>query len=100
MGIPGLSKPLKPYAVSTTIGCKTPHCSEHKPALSESCRSIIIDGPSFAYSVYHRLIIQKPEWLTAVEAMPSYSELGQGALAFLMELEDYGLEVYDVSFCS
>ena len=101
MGIPGLSKPLKPYAVATTIGCKTPHCSEHKPAHSESSRNIIIDGPSFAYSIYHRLIVQKPEWLTAVEAMPSYSELGQGALAFLNEMEDYGLKVYDdVNLCS
>ena len=99
MGIPGLSKPLKPYAVSTTIGCKTQHCSEHKPALSESSRNIIIDGPSFAYSIYHRLIIQKPEWLTAVEAMPSYQEVGQGALAFLDEMEDYGLKVYDVNLC-
>ena len=99
MGVPGLSKPLKPYAVSTTVGCKTPLCEEHKPAHSESSRNIIIDGPSFAYSIYHRLIVQKPEWLTAVEAMPSYEELGQGAIAFLNEMVDYGLKVYDVSLC-
>lgn len=99
MGIPGLSKPLKPYAVATTVGCKTSLCEEHKPAHSEWNRGIIIDGPSFAYSIYHRLIIQKPEWLTAVEAMPSYEELGQGAIAFLNELEDYGLKVYDINLC-
>ena len=97
MGIPGLSKHLKPYAVSATAGCKTPHCEEHKPAHSDSTRDIIIDGPSFAYSIYHRLIIQKPEWLTAVEAMPSYEELGQGAIAFLNEFEDYGLKMYDIN---
>lgn len=100
MGIPGLSKPLKPYAVSTTVGCKTLLCSEHKPAPSESSINIIIDGPSFAYSIYHRLIVQKPEWLTAVEAMPSYEELGQGAVAFLDEMEEYGLKVYDINLYS
>ena len=99
MGIPGLSKPLKHYAVSTTAGCKTPHCEEHKPADSDSTRNIMIDGPSFAYSIYHRLIIRKPEWLTAVEAMPSYEELGQGAVAFLNELEGYGLKMYDINLC-
>lgn len=35
----------------------------------------------------------KPEWVSAIEAMPSYYELGNGAVAFLDELENFGLLV-------
>lgn len=90
MGIPGLSKSLETYAVSTIIGCKTLGCERHSPRNGHHSK-IVIDGPSFAYCIYHRLIRQQPEWLTAVEIIPSYNEVGKGALAFLDELESYGV---------
>ncbi len=90
MGVPGLSKALKPYSTPTTVGCKTDGCTEHRPQY-DGRRAVIIDGPSFAYCIYQRVIAQKPEWLTAIEAIPSYDELGMGAIAFLHELERYGL---------
>lgn len=91
MGIPGLSKPLKPYAVSEVVGCKTPNCEKHHSQSAGRSSKIIIDGPAFAYAIYQRLVIQKPDWLNALEAIPSYDEVGKGALAFLDELESYGL---------
>lgn len=90
MGVPGLSKVLETYAVFTTIGCKALGCERHPPHSSQRSK-IVIDGPSFAYCIYHRLIREKPDWLTAVEIMPSYDEVGNGALAFLNELESYGV---------
>ena len=96
MGIPGLSKNLKPYAVAGVVGCKTPECQIHRSQQGSPSSNIIIDGPSFAYAIYHRLLVHKLKWLTAVEAMPSYNEIGKGALAFLDELESYGLNVYEI----
>lgn len=93
MGIPGLTTHLKPYAVPTVVGCKTPDCELHRSSNDSSATNIIIDGPSFAYAIYDRLLAHKPERLTGVEAMPSYDELGKGALAFLDELQSYGLNV-------
>ena len=89
MGIHGLSKVLETYAVSTTIGCKTLGCERHPPRNGQRSK-IVIDGPSFAYCIYHRLIRGKPDWLTGVEIIPSYDEVGNGALAFLNELESDG----------
>lgn len=85
-----MSKPLETYAVSTIVGCKTPECERH-PSHNGRRIEIVVDGPSFAYCIYHRLIREKPDWLTAVEILPSYDEVGKGALAFLNEVESYGV---------
>lgn len=97
MGIPGMSKPLEAYATSTTIGCKTLGCDRHPPFNGQRIKAVI-DGPSFAYCIYHRLIREKPDWLTAVEIVPSYDEVGKGALAFLNELESYGVVIEKIYF--
>lgn len=93
MGVPGLSKALKPYSVSTTVGCKTAGCIQHQPQHGGQIY-MVIDGPSFAYCIYQRVIAAKAEWLTAIEAIPSYDEVGNGAIAFLEVLENYGVEMY------
>ena len=90
MGIPGLSKDLESYAVPTVLGCKALGCEKHRHGQPST---IVIDGPSFAYCIYHRLVRGKPDWLTAMESIASYNELGTGALAFLDELESYGVVV-------
>ena len=88
MGISGLSKDLQSYAVPTILGCKTLGCERHRKGQPSR---IVIDGPSFAYCIYHRPVLEKSEWLTAVERIASYHELRNGALAFLDELESYGV---------
>ncbi|KAM0806018.1 XPG domain containing-domain-containing protein [Usnea florida] len=95
MGISRLSKNLEPYAVPTILGCKALGCEKHHKGQPSR---IVIDGPSFAYCIYHRLVVEKPEWLTAVESIASYHELRNGALAFLDELESYGVVIEKIYF--
>lgn len=75
MGIPGLTVKLQPYAVPATLGT-------YGDASQDTSR-VIIDGPSLAYHIYYRLLACKPASLNALDAVPSYQELGQGALEFL-----------------
>ena len=93
MGVPGLSKALKAYAVPTVFGCKDPSCEKHSPHSDFSSTNVIIDGPSFAYCVYNRLNAHKSAQLSALEAVPSYRDIGNGAMTFLNELENHGLLV-------
>lgn len=91
MGISGLTKHLQPYAVSTVVGCQTPDCARHKGQGARRSNRIIIDGPSFAYCIFNRLFVHKPISGDTMKMMPSYDEVGKGALAFLEQLESYGL---------
>lgn len=91
MGISGLTKHLQSYAVSTAVGCQTPNCERHKGHDARQSNQIIIDGPSFAFCIFNRLFVNKPDSLDTLEMMPSYDEVGKGALAFLAQLESYGL---------
>lgn len=93
MGISGLSRHLQPYAVSTVVGCQTPNCQKHRSRDAVQTNKIIVDGPSFAYCVYQRLCSQMLRSINAIEAMPSYNDIGKGALAFLHQLESYGMVV-------
>ena len=90
MGVPGLSKALKPYSTPNIVGCKNVECYQHR-LQNDSKRAIIVDGPSFAYCIYRKITTQKPDWLRAIDTVPTYEELGIGAIAFLDELRYYGL---------
>lgn len=92
MGIPRLTSHLQPYATLTNLGCNTPECSHHHRKHKE--HNIFIDGPGLAYHVYYRALSQSPAVSNAYDAAPSYSEIGQATIAFLHELESYGLLVY------
>lgn len=91
MGIPRLALHLQPYASSTVVGCQTPDCERHKCQDGRQSNQIIIDGPSFAFCIFNRLFVRKPVSLDPMKMMPSYDEVGKGALAFLEQLESYGL---------
>ena len=91
MGISGLTKHLHPYAVSTVVGCQTPNCERHKGQDARQSNQIIIDGPAFAFCILNRLFVHKSVSLNTMDMMPSYDEVGKGALAFLEQLESYGL---------
>ena len=93
MGIPHLAQLLQPYAVSTVLGCKTPACKKHKLQQGILEREIIIDGPGLAYHVYYKILAHKPRTLNAVDAIPSYSEIGNATITFLDELVSYGLRM-------
>lgn len=94
MGIPRLTTYLSPYAVPTILGCESQRCPNHPRGLEQSNSKIIIDGPSFAFEVYDRLITNKPSVLDILGAIPSYHEIGKAVLSFLEELEGCGLIMY------
>ncbi|CAD6566988.1 MAG: hypothetical protein ASARMPREDX12_009207 [Alectoria sarmentosa] len=98
MGIPRLALHLQPYASSTVVGCQTPNCERHKVQDGRQSNRIIIDGPSFAYCIFNRLFVRKPVSLDPMKMMPSYDEVGKGALAFLEQLESYGLVIEKIYF--
>lgn len=82
MGIPGLTAKLQPYAVPAKLG------SYHLDASQDTSR-VIIDGPSLAYHIYYRLLACKSASLNALDAAPSYHDIGQGALVFLDALREH-----------
>ena len=94
MGIPRLTSYLSPYAVSTVLGCQKPGCLQHRLDDTDQSNEVIIDGPSFAYTIYERLIKNKPSYLDALGALPSYHETGLAFVWFLAELEKCGIIMY------
>jgi len=78
MGIPGLKRLLEPYA--------TPRSSKIEP-----CQAAI-DGPALAYHILG-LCLRKTLKSSPFE-QPSYELLGQTAVAWLDEVETYGIHVY------
>ena len=90
MGIPHLSQYLAPFAVTKVLGCQTSGCEKHRmrPGVP---KNLIIDGPGLAYYVYYKVQGYKsPDW-NDLDATPTYTEVGDAFLAFLRELENFGL---------
>lgn len=89
MGIPHLTAQIRPYAQpfswSSNITDEN-KCSTHRS-------SLIIDGPSFAYYIYHRVALSKPSSSSALTTLPAYSELAEAAIAWLEEIETFGVFV-------
>lgn len=92
MGIPRLMSHLQPYAVPTVLGCKEENCREH-PTL----QNIIIDGPSLAFYIYHRILSHRTDSRNPIDIIPSYNEIGQTTLNFLDELRCHGMVMYEDS---
>ncbi|MCJ1472540.1 hypothetical protein MMC13_001189 [Lambiella insularis] len=90
MGIPRLTSLLQPYFLETVIGCSNKDCQSH----THRSRPFVIDGPGLAYVVYYRLLASKPIYVNAVDAQPSYHEIGQAILIFLQNLTHCGLTMY------
>ena len=98
MGIPRLASHLQPYAIPVTLGCNDPGCKIH-PDISSSVpfanQRFIIDGPSAAFFIYYKILAQKSHSLNALDAIPSYHELGNAIVVFFDELKTRGVEMYD-----
>lgn len=90
MGIPRLTSYLQPYFTSTVLGCSNHNCSLHK----DRSNGLIIDGPSLIYAVYYRLLACKPASLNALDAQPSYREIGNATVQFLEQLSACGMAMY------
>ena len=90
MGIPRLASHLSPFATEKTLGCSIANCTKHRA--SRQC-IVVIDGPGLAYHVYHRLLAHQSSTLNALEAQPSYEELGKAAVLYLDELSRHKIEM-------
>ncbi|CAD0010158.1 unnamed protein product [Aureobasidium pullulans] len=83
MGIPHLTHSLSPYGDKVVL--------PQNPANHENA---IIDGPSLAYHVFYVCIARRTGPRNALEAAPTYQELGQAAVDWLEQIEQYGLKMY------
>ena len=93
MGISHLLPFLEPFAVNRLLGCKSSGCEEHRYKF-DNPRCLVIDGPGLAYHVYYKIQGHKDGSLNAIDALPTYTEIGDVFLAYLRELEEYGLTMY------
>jgi hypothetical protein len=89
MGISGLTTKIAPYGERVTY-IVTP-----SPPLSiDTGVDVIIDGPSFSHFIYSKCLASNFRTRGTFEALPFYGELGDAALAWLRQLETFGLRVY------
>ncbi|KFY47162.1 hypothetical protein V494_00134 [Pseudogymnoascus sp. VKM F-4513 (FW-928)] len=82
MGIPHLITHLRPYSENTNFNGK----------------DVIIDGPGFAYHIFHACLAEEPDARNPFEAFPSYKKIGDAAIRWLEELEGFGVEVKKIYF--
>ncbi|OBT92582.1 hypothetical protein VE01_09620 [Pseudogymnoascus verrucosus] len=82
MGIPHLITHLRPYSENTNF----------------NGQNVIIDGPGFAYHIFHTCLAEEPEARNPFEAFPSYKKIGDAAIRWLEELEGFGVEVKKIYF--
>ena len=88
MGIPHLKRHLEPYASAVWFGDR-----ESAPDGVKQITSLVIDGPSLVYHVYHCLVSKMEERFNAVDVQPSNDEVSIGVMRFLLLLGDLGVEV-------
>jgi hypothetical protein len=72
MGIPHLTRFLRPYAVSGPL----------------SGQEAVIDGPAFAYHIYHILLSSRQSSRNQLEAAISYDEIGNATISWLKALQE------------
>lgn len=87
MGIPHLIAQIRPYAKSISW------TAEVRGADDKKRDNLIIDGPSLAYYIYHRCLATKTDARTALDAIPTYTELGKATVEWLEKMETFGLYV-------
>lgn len=82
MGIPHLITHLRPYANETDL----------------KGWAVVIDGPGFAYHVFHTCLSDEPNARNPFEAFPSYEKVGETAIRWLEELESCGVQIKEIYF--
>lgn len=54
---------------------------------------MVIDGPAFAYHVYYLCLSSRSHARRPLEAVPSYTELGETAIQWLEGLRNEGVDM-------
>ena len=84
MGIPQLLNHLRSYASPFALPPDGRGANES---------TAIIDGPGLAYHAYHRALSRRTTARNALEAAPSYAEIGHIAVTWLKTLDQHGLRM-------
>ena len=93
MGLPRFVGQLQHYSISTTLGHKSTHRNENSGDDTVPLK-FVIDGPALAYHIYYRLSHRS----NALEALPSYGQIGQATIAFLSELEAHHVQMIGTQY--
>ncbi|KAI9720999.1 MAG: hypothetical protein M1812_002478 [Candelaria pacifica] len=94
MGVPHLTASLRPYATPVVFGKGT--LSGHEKAPSQGK---VIDGPAFAYYIYHACLASRQHAQGPLEAVPSYREIGDETIAWLDQVnQEMGLKFENFYF--
>ena len=97
MGIARLTAHLQPYAQSSVFAAH--HHRSRRPSNDQRyCETAIVDGPALAYFAYARALALRSTARNALEAAPSYGEVGRIAVEWLAMLERHGFVVDAVYF--
>jgi hypothetical protein len=75
MGIPHLITYVRPYAKTKSL----------------KGQNVVVDGPAFAYHIYHRCIALRPGARNPFDAVPTYKDIGEAAVLWLGELKSHGV---------
>lgn len=92
MGIPRLTGHMQPHGTKIVF--------PQQAASSDQAEHAIIDGPSLAYHCFYACQSRRGNARNALEATPSYRELGEAVLSWLQQIEQYGFKVYVSSYSS
>ena len=87
MGIPRLTTQISPYGEPVTWTKQEQDATNHQG-------DVIIDGPSFAYYIHKLCLANKSNARNALEALPTYPELGEAAITWLKQIETFGFRMY------
>lgn len=96
MGIPRLTQDLAPYEDNVLLTGHKPLSEDTRPCITRA----VIDGPSLVYAVFSRLLPFQSHKVkpTDAPATPSYSEINDGVLHFLRDLESHGVRIPVILF--
>lgn len=90
MGIPRLTQHLSPYATKVVFQHQdASHDGEQRMATR-----VVIDGPALAYHVYYVCLSRHGKARNALEAIPSYHDIGSATVRWLEQFEEYGFSMY------
>ncbi|KAJ5110726.1 hypothetical protein N7532_001261 [Penicillium argentinense] len=92
MGIPHLTRHLTPYAETVSLGQNSEN--------TELCylNSVVVDGPSLVYHVYHRLLACMDPACEIWDVQPTCNEVSRGVVSFLSQLASVGVKVERICF--
>ena len=103
MGIPHLTKNLRPYAepvqlcdsngLLPTTTVSSEEANDDGEGVIKPISTIVLDGPGLIYHVYYRLLACVDTHFNAIDARPSNREISLGVVRFLLMLRERGVSL-------